>query len=116
MEKKIQKQGGITLVALIITIIVMLILVAVSVNVLIKSNLMGTAGKAGNSYKTAAGQEQNIENSITINGINLDNYIDNISKISFNILCNAGTLRYKVEKGTTWRKFLEKENPKDLGR
>ena len=116
MEKKIQKQGGITLVALIITIIVMLILVAVSVNVLIKSNLMGTAGKAGNSYKTAARQEQNIENSITINGINLDNYIDNISKISFNILCNEGTLTYKVEKGTTWREFLEKENPKDLGR
>ena len=39
------KNEGITLIALIITIVVMLILVAVSVNVIIKSNLIGTAGK-----------------------------------------------------------------------
>ena len=40
-----KRNKGITLIALIITIIVMLILVAVSVNVIIKSNLIGTAGK-----------------------------------------------------------------------
>ena len=94
MEKKIQKQGGITLVALIITIIVMLILVAVSVNVLIKSNLMGTAGKAGNSYKTAAGQEQNIENSITVNGEKLDEYIETMNKIQFSITDENGKKTY----------------------
>ena len=51
------KNKGITLVALIITIIVMLILVAVSVNILIKSNLIGTAEKATNKYKTASEAE-----------------------------------------------------------
>ena len=52
-----RKNKGITLVALIITIIVMLILVAVSVNIAIKSNLIGTAEKTVNKYKTAAEQE-----------------------------------------------------------
>ena len=51
------KNKGITLVALIITIIVMLILVAVSVNILIKSNLIGTAEKTVNKYKTASEEE-----------------------------------------------------------
>ena len=51
------RNKGITLIALIITIIVMLILVAVSVNILIKSNLIGTAEKTVNKYKTAAEEE-----------------------------------------------------------
>ena len=51
------RNKGITLVALIITIVVMLILVAVSVNVIIKSNLIGTAEKTVNKYKTAAEEE-----------------------------------------------------------
>ena len=52
-----KRNNGITLIALIITIIVMLILVAVSVNILIKSNLIGTAEKATNKYKTASEEE-----------------------------------------------------------
>ena len=51
------RNEGITLVALIITIVVMLILVAVSVNILIKSNLIGTAEKTTNKYKTASEEE-----------------------------------------------------------
>ena len=51
------KNEGITLIALIITIVVMLILVAVSVNVIIKSNLIGTAEKTVNKYKTASEEE-----------------------------------------------------------
>ena len=61
------KNKGITLIALIITIIVMLILVAVSVNVIIKSNLIGTAEKATNKYKTASEEEGN-SGVIEING------------------------------------------------
>ena len=53
------RNEGITLVALIITIVVMLILVAVSVNVIIKSNLIGTAEKTVNKYKTASEEEGN---------------------------------------------------------
>jgi len=51
---------GITLVALIITIIVMMILVAVSVAVIINSDLLGTAKNAGESYKAKAGEEGNL--------------------------------------------------------
>ena len=51
------RNKGITLIALIITIIVMLILVAVSVNILIKSNLIGTAEKTVNKYKSASEEE-----------------------------------------------------------
>ena len=54
-----ERNKGITLVALIITIVVMLILVAVSVNILIKSNLIGTAEKTVNKYKTASEEESN---------------------------------------------------------
>ena len=61
------KNKGITLIALIITIIVMLILVAVSVNVIIKSNLIGTAEKATNKYKTAS-EEESKGGVIEING------------------------------------------------
>ena len=61
------KNKGITLVALIITIVVMLILVAVSVNVIIKSNLIGTAEKTVNKYKTASEEEAN-GGTIEING------------------------------------------------
>lgn len=52
-----KRNEGITLIALIITIIIMLILVAVSVNILIKSNLIGTAEKTVNKYKTATEDE-----------------------------------------------------------
>ena len=62
-----RKNQGITLIALIITIIVMLILVAVSVNILIKSNLIGTAEKTVNKYKTATEEEAN-GGTIEING------------------------------------------------
>ena len=60
------RNKGITLVALIITIVVMLILVAVSVNVVVKSNLIGTAEKAVNKYKTASEEENS--GVIEING------------------------------------------------
>ena len=59
MKKEVKQNRGITLIALIITIIVMLILVAVSVNILIKSNLIGTAEKTVNKYKTASEEEAN---------------------------------------------------------
>ena len=76
-----KKNKGITLIALIITIIVMLILVAVSVNILIKSNLIGTAEKTVNKYKTATEEEAN-GGTIEINGKkynSIDDYMEEIS-------------------------------------
>ena len=74
-----KKNKGITLVALIITIVVMLILVAVSVNVIIKSNLLGTAEKTVNKYKTAAEEEGN-NGIIEINGKKYASIEDYLSK------------------------------------
>ena len=78
-----QRNRGITLIALIITIVVMLILVAVSVNVLIKSNLIGTAEKTVNKYKTASEDEGN-NGVIEINGKqynSIDDYMEGKEKL-----------------------------------
>ena len=87
-----RKNQGITLIALIITIIVMLILVAVSVNILIKSNLIGAAEKATDKYKTATEEETN-GGIIEINGKkynSIEDYINGKEYINWNeILADA---------------------------
>ena len=87
-----KKNKGITLIALIITIIVMLILVAVSVNILIKSNLIGTAEKTTNKYKTASEEEAN-GGAIEIDGKkynSIEDYINGKEYINWNeILADA---------------------------
>ena len=73
------KEKGITLIALIITIIVMLILVGVVVTVVIQSDLLGTAKTAGDKYKTAYEDESNMSE-VTINGekyASIEDYINN---------------------------------------
>lgn len=57
---------GITLVALVITIVVMLILVAVTVAVVVNSDLIGSAEKAGNAYKDAADDLDHVSTDNTI--------------------------------------------------
>ena len=78
------RNKGITLVALIITIVVMLILVAVSVNVIIKSNLIGTAEKTVNKYKTAS-EEESKGGVIEIDGKKYNSIEDYINLSSINI-------------------------------
>ena len=75
-----RREKGITLIALIITIIVMLILVAVSVNVIIKSNLIGTAEKTVDKYKTALEEESNMSQ-IEINGKKYDSIEDYLAGV-----------------------------------
>ena len=53
-----KKNNGITLVGLIVTIVVMLILVAVSINIIIKSDLIGTADKVAKEYNSTADIEE----------------------------------------------------------
>ena len=74
-----KKNKGITLIALIITIVVMLILVAVSVHVLIKSNLIGTAERTVDKYKTAS-EEEAKGGAIEINGKKYDSIEDYIKE------------------------------------
>ena len=69
------KEKGITLIALIITIIVMLILVGVVVTVVIQSNLLGTAKTAGDKYKKAYEDESDMSE-VTINGEKYDSIED----------------------------------------
>ena len=76
-----RKNKGITLIALIITIIVMLILVAVSVNILVKSNLIGTAEKVGDKYK-AATEEESKGGTIEINGKKYNSIEDYMEEIN----------------------------------
>ena len=64
-----REEKGITLVSLIITIVVMLILVAVSINVIVNSNLIGHTEKTGDAYAGAIKNEENLGNDgITVNG------------------------------------------------
>ena len=84
-----RREKGITLIALIITIIVMLILVGVVVTVVIQSNLLGTAKTAGDKYKTAYEDESNMSE-VTINGekyATIDDYINHnpMSTIKINM-------------------------------
>ena len=66
---------GITLISLIITIIVMLILIAVTVNVLIESGIIGSAKNAADKTGTAYENEA-ILNEITIGGVKYDSLQD----------------------------------------
>ena len=78
MNFKLRNKSGITLIALIITIIVMLILVGVVVTVVIQSNLLGTAKTAGDKYKTAYEDESNMSE-VTVNGekyASIEDYIE----------------------------------------
>lgn len=76
--------SGITLVALIITIIVMLILVGVSVSVVINSDLIGTAQKAADTTKTKYQEESELGSVIEVNDekyLSMEEYIEGSAKI-----------------------------------
>ena len=70
-----KKNKGITLVALIITIIIMMILVGVSVAMVVNSNLLGRAKQAGDNMQTAYLEEQNYGDGFQVN---IDGTIYNI--------------------------------------
>ena len=58
--KNLKGNGGITLVALVITIIILLILATITISMVLgNEGLIARAKKGGNDYKLAAAQEQN---------------------------------------------------------
>ena len=58
-KSKLQKQNGITLIALVITIVVLLILAGVSINILFSDNgIIKSASKSGTNFKMQAVKEQ----------------------------------------------------------
>lgn len=68
-----KEQKGITLVALVITIIVMLILVGVSVTVALKGGLFESAGQAATNTKAERDAEINLSNG----SVNVDDKVYN---------------------------------------
>lgn len=74
-----KNQKGITLVALIITIVVMLILVAVTVAVVVNSDLIGNAEKAGEAYNKADDKLETVgsDKIISNNTASVANYMKN---------------------------------------
>mgnify|MGYP004659681087 FL=1 len=66
-----KEQKGITLIALVITIIVMLILVAVTITRAINGGLFEKAGDAAGKTNNALTQEQGVANgTVSVNGVN----------------------------------------------
>lgn len=80
-----KEDKGITLIALVITIIVMLILVGVSVTVAIQGGLFKSAKNAVNNTKNAL----NEENKLSSGTVNIDNNeINNIEEWATNLSTN----------------------------
>lgn len=93
-----KKTHGITLIALIITIIMMLILVSVSVNIVLKTGLFKSAGDAIKNWKSEQDAESSMSE-ITIDGktyASVEDYINGKEKMPE----GAGTRYDKTEKYT----------------
>ena len=75
--KKTKFEKGITLIALIITIVVLLIIAGVAIGTLQESNIIGHAKDAVSSYEEAKGKE---ENEITDMEALLDEYVSGVKK------------------------------------
>ena len=100
--KKLNKQNGITLIALIITIIVMLILVAVTISMAINGGLFEKAGKATKDTKDAMNEEQALANGqIIIDGktyASIDEYFNGTSFAMFDTGTNVITKIHTLAK------------------
>jgi len=112
-----KNQKGITLIALIITIIVMMILVGVSVTVALNSGLFKVAqGAAKNTVDARENELLLAEGIINVNGEDIDikDYINSLQggeKITFTL---DGEQR-EVAKGTTWETYFSNQILEDDG-
>lgn len=99
-----KRNQGITLIALIITIIIMLILVGVSIQLVVNSGLFETAKNATRATQDKAIEEANLGEKVIIDEVeyNLVKNDTNSNTITFTI---NGT-EYTTEKGITWRRWV----------
>ena len=107
-----RKEKGITLVALIITIIVMLILVGVSVQVVINSDLIGTAQDAGDRTEAKYQEEGNMSE-ITVGNTtyeSIDKYLNPEKTITFYV---DGT-PYTAVEGWDWNTYIENDASRNV--
>lgn len=118
-KNRIPSNKGITLIALVITIIVMLILVAVTISMAVNGGLFEYAGKATGETQNAIDAEQSLANGrVNVNGVwydDIDAYLNNIpSEIqdeeSNTITFTLGSETFTVEEGTTWETWVTSSN------
>lgn len=94
------RQGGITLIALIITIIILVILAAVTINVVTNADLIGQATNGAERYKDSANKEQEILNSLGLyGGTNTDKAVPEETLPDNTVDTKAGT---KVKIPNEW--------------
>jgi len=100
------KNSGITLIALVITIIILLILAGLSISALTGSGLFGKANDAVNKYGNAQNQENSIlreyENYIN----NLENNISSEDNKDKMIHFTIDGVQYECPDGWTWDDFI----------
>ncbi len=110
---------GITLIALIITIIVMLILVGVTVSVVINSNLIGTAQGAKTNTELKYEEEQTYGMNVTINGenyVSVEDFVNpgdgaiKVAETPTHVLHVFGT-QYLIDSTTEWSDLETCEEP-----
>ncbi len=102
MREKLKRKQGITLIALVITIIILLILAGISISTLTGSGLFQKAGDTKNSYEEAERRENSILGEY-------ENYIGSFGKNESNdeiIYFVVNGNPYSTVKGTTWRKYI----------
>ena len=109
MKKNYSKQNGITLIALVVTIVVLLILAGVSVNALFgNSGIIEKAKEAQNRMDKATENDQRDIDELTnwinnqVNGTTSGEF-DNAPTISFTV---DGTT-YQAKEGMTWKQAFE---------
>ena len=98
MKTKIKQEKGITLIALVITIVVLLILAGVSVNAIFSDNgIIKRAQEAQNKMDEAQQKD--------LNSINeLNNWINEATKEKY--VFTLGSNTYEAEEGMTWRQWV----------
>ena len=104
-----KENKGITLVALVVTIIILLILASVTLGIVLSNNgIFNMAKKATESYQIASEREYLEQNVLSVQ---LDKYLQNVSSEKL------GKTLYdrNLENGSIWDIIVEKENNKSYG-
>ena len=113
-ETKVKNEIGITLVALVVTIIVLLILAGVTISIAIDNGgLISKAKEAKNIYESAAENEVNILKSIDIDKLAAEETVE----FTIKYVNNNQTFTFLAYENETWGEwFTRKQGSSDLNR
>ena len=106
--KYFRKNDGITLIALVITIIIMLILATVSIRIAVNGGLFKYAGKATHSYQIASEREYLEQNVLSVQ---LEKYLENVSTEKL----GKSLADRNLENSSIWDIIVEKAENKTYG-